>query len=442
MTANLFTHSEMLAIFSPAAHVRWMLEFEAALVRAQAQIGLIPQPAAAAIAAACRIELYDVAALYAAAALAGTPAIPLVRALTEQVPEPARAFVHWGATSQDLIDSALMLQAREGLDLLDAGLLAAAGRCVALAQQHRNTLMAGRTLLQQALPISFGLKAARWLALITRQLHELRSQRARLALQLGGAAGTLAALGADGLRVVELVAGELGLLVPELPWHAERDRVARLASVLAITAGAMSKIAHDIVLLMQSEVSEAFEAAAPGKGGSSAMPHKRNPVDAVAALAAARLALGVVPVVFAGMTHEHERAAGAWQAEWAALPELFGYCGGAVECTRRSLDGLEVDVERMRANLDTNGGLLMAEALTMALAAQLGREQAQVLVQAASSRALAGRQTLRAVALDDAQIRAVLDPAAIDAALDPAAYLGSADLFVERAIAGYQQLLA
>ncbi len=361
---GIFTTLEMAAIFSSEAHIARMLQFEAALARVEAQAGVIPSKAADAIAAACHVEQFDIAALFQEAATAGTPAIPLVRMLTEHVTEPGRNYVHWGATSQDAIDTALVLQMRDGLDLLIDGLLHVRAGCATLAEQHRRTPMAGRTLLQQALPIPFGLKAARWLALAARQVEALRRCRDNaLALQFGGAAGTLAALGDNGMRVAEQLAVELGLPLPDLPWHAERDRVATVASALGVAAGAMSKIAHDIVLLMQTEVGEVSEAAAPGKGGSSAMPQKRNPVDTMEAQAAARLAVGAVSVILNAMTNEHERAAGGWQAEWVAVPNLFRSVAGAVARVGSAVNGLEVDVERMRANLEQSGGLLMAESV-------------------------------------------------------------------------------
>src|SRR5579885_1906814 len=320
----LFSTPSMSAAFSPEAHIRKMLAFEAALAQAEARAGIIPAEAALSIAACCKVELFDVAALYREAATAGTTAIPLVRMLTAQVEGEASRYVHWGATSQDAIDTALMLQMREGLDLLVTDLLSIGTACATLAEQHRHTIMAGRTLLQQALPITFGLKAARWLALVTRQVQVLREHRPRtLAVQLGGAAGTLASLGEQGVQVVALLAEELDLPAPELPWHTERDRIAEIASTLGVVAGAMAKIAGDVALLAQTEVGEATEASAPGKGSSSAMPQKRNPVDATSAMAAARLAVGVVPVILSAMVQEHERAVGGWQAEWAAIPDLF-----------------------------------------------------------------------------------------------------------------------
>jgi len=439
----MFSTPEMAAIFSPDAHVGRMLEFEAALAQAEAAAGVIPAEAAQAIAAACQVERYDVPALYRAAVPAGTLAIPLVRALTEQVAPEGRDYVHWGATSQDVIDTAMVLQMRDGLSLLIARLLDVGDTCAALAEQHRRTLMPGRTLMQQALPITFGLKAARWLGMTTRQVARLDALRREvLVVQFGGAAGTLASLGADGTRVVELLAERLGLGVPDLPWHAERDRMAEIASALGVVAGAMAKIATDLVLLAQTEVGEVSEGAAPGKGGSSAMPQKRNPVDATFALAAARLAMGAVPVVLSGMAQEQERAVGGWQAEWEALPELFLSTASAVERVWQALSGLEVDAERMRGNLDMGGGLLLAESLTMALARRVGRPEAYRLVQAAVARVREEGTTLREAALADEQIRAVVTEDEIDQALDPAGYLGSTDAFIDRALARYREVRA
>jgi 3-carboxy-cis,cis-muconate cycloisomerase len=437
----LFSTPAMSAAFSPRAHVRCMLAFEAALARAEARAGIIPQEAARIITANCREELFDIAALYQEAAQAGTPAIPLVRMLTARIEGDARKFVHWGATSQDAIDTALMLQMRDGIDLLLAGLLSVCAACATLAEQHRHTPMAGRTLLQQAIPITFGLKAARWLALATRQVRALRERRERaLVVQLGGAAGTLASLGDNGLRVVELLAEELKLAVPDLPWHTERDRIAEIATTLGVVAGAMAKIASDVALLAQTEVGEAAEGAAPGKGGSSAMPQKRNPVDATGALASARLATGMVPVILSAMVQEHERAVGGWQAEWAAIPELFRFTASTVERVRGAVVDLQVDPARMRANLDLTGGLVMAESLTMALAPHLGRSEAHRIVQTACNHVIESGGDLRQAALTDEQVRAIFSPQEIDRALDPSGYLGSADIFINRALEAYRKI--
>ena len=437
----LFSTPQMSAAFSPAAHVRCMLAFEATLARAEARAGIIPVEAASIIAAQCREELFDIAALYREAAAAGTPAIPLVRMLTARVEGEAQKYVHWGATSQDAIDTALMLQMRDGIDLLEAGLLDVCAACAVLAEQHRYTLMVGRTLLQQALPITFGLKAARWLAFATRQVRALRERRERtLAVQLGGAAGTLASLGDSGPRVVELLAEELNLPIPDLPWHTERDRVAEIAGTLGVLSGAMAKIAGDIALLAQTEVGEVAEGAAPGKGGSSAMPQKRNPVDAMRAIAAARLAIGVVPVILSAMMQEHERAVGGWQAEWAAIPDLFRYTAGAVEGVRAAVTDLQIDPVRMKANLDLTNGLIMAEALTMALSPHIGKPEAYRIVQTISNHVIESGGNFHQAALQDEQVQGILSAEEIDHALDPGKYLGSTDTFINKALQAYREV--
>ena len=433
-----FSTPTMTAIFSPESRVRHMLDFEAALARAEARAGVIPAEAATAIAAACQVKDFDLAALEREAAIAGTPAIPLVRMLTALVAGNAGRFVHWGATSQDAVDTALVLQMREGLDELIAGVLAIGTACAAHAERHRDTPMAGRTLLQQALPITFGLKAARWLALATRQDQRLRELRVRvLVVQFGGAAGTLASLGDAGLRVTELLAEELGLALPELPWHAERDRIGEVAATLGVAAGALAKIASDVALLAQTEVGEAAEASAAGKGGSSALPQKRNPVDATFALAAARLAQGAVTTILGALAQEHERAVGGWQAEWVAVPDLFCHTAGTVARVQTAVAGLVVAPDQMQANLEATDGLIMAESVTMALAPHLGRPEAYRLVRAACERAVQQRIPLRQALLADDQVRATLTPAAIDHALDPATYLGSTNAFIDRALAAF-----
>ena len=265
--ATLFSTPEMVNLFSAETHVQQILDFETALARAEAAAGVIPRSAVEPIAAACHVEHYDVTALYQEAATAGTAAIPLVRELATQAGDEAGKYVHWGATSQDAIDTASMLQMRDGLDLLTSDLLDICESCARLAEEHRGTLMPGRTLLQQALPITFGVKATRWLSLLTRQLEALRGIRTRaLALQFGGAAGTLAALGEQGMKVAALLAGDLGLPLPDVPWHAERDRVAEIAAALGVVAGAMLKIAGDMLLMSQTEVGEVSEGDAPGQG--------------------------------------------------------------------------------------------------------------------------------------------------------------------------------
>jgi len=437
---TMFASLEMAAIFSGRTTVQRMLDVEAGLARAEARAGMIPQAAADAIGAKCRVELFNLDALFRDAAEAGTPAIPLVRMLTELVDEEARKAVHLGVTSQDIIDTATMLQIREGVDLLIGRLLDIAQTCATLAERHRHTHMAGRTLLQHAVPVTFGLKAARWLALATRLVTRLRDiQQQVLAVQLGGAAGTLAALGKEGLRVMEMLAHDLGLGVPDLPWHAERDRMGEVAARLGVVAGAMGKIATDIVLLAQTEVGEVTTGAA-GSGRSSAMPHKRNPAEAVAALACSRLAIGTVPVILGAGVQEHERAAGGWQAEWQAVPELFRFTSGAVQWVLRAMSSLQVDAERMQANLNLTHGLIMAEALTTALVPHLGRSEAFRAVQRVSDRAAQTRTNLHDVAAADAQIRGALSPQALERVFDVSAYLGSTDTFIDRALADFRSM--
>jgi 3-carboxy-cis,cis-muconate cycloisomerase len=331
------------------AWLQAMLEVEAALARACAEVGVIPGAHAEAIVDACRAELFDVAAIGAEAANVGNPAEPLVRALRAQVGGAAAEDVHRGATSQDIVDSAAMLVARRALEAVLGDLRGAADAAARVAAEHRDTVMIGRTLMQHAVAITFGLKAAGWLVALDESIERLRD--VRLAAQLGGAAGTLAALGDAGPAVLGRFARELGLDEPVVPWHTDRTRVGELAGALGEACGAVAKVAGDVVLLAQTEVGEVREGV-EGRGGSSAMAHKRNPVAAISARAAARQAPGLVATLLASMEHEHERAAGAWHAEWPALRGLLTFAGSAAAWLRDCLENLEVDVERMRANLD------------------------------------------------------------------------------------------
>jgi 3-carboxy-cis,cis-muconate cycloisomerase len=436
---GLFATPAMARLFDDRARLQAMLAFEAALARAEAAAGVIPAEAARHIAAACDAGRFDFAALARAAADGGNLAIPLVKALTAAVGGEAGRYVHWGATSQDVIDTGFMLQARGGLDLLVAETRAIGDALAALAERHRASVMPGRTFLQHALPVTFGLKAAGWLAGIAAAHAELRHVGATaLALQFGGAAGTLASLGEAGPAVAERLAADLGLPLPPLPWHGDRSRIARIAAALGLAAGALGKIALDVALLMQTEVGEAFEPAAPGKGGSSTMPHKRNPVGATLALASARQAQALVPLALQAMLSEHERAIGGWHAEWQALPEAFRLTAAAASHVRVLAEGLEVDAARMRANLDRTHGLVLAERVMMALAPQLGRLAAHHRVEAATKRAVAEGATLHAVLAADAEIVAGLGPDGLAALFAPEGYLGSTDTFIDAAGAAWR----
>ncbi|MET0551212.1 MAG: 3-carboxy-cis,cis-muconate cycloisomerase [Xanthomonas sp.] len=435
----LFGDPAVDALFDDRARLQAMLDVEAALARAQARCGVIPASAVAPIAAACDAARYDLPALAAATALAGNPAIPLVKAFTAQVAavdEDAARWVHWGATSQDIIDSGAVLQVRAALDRVEGQLDALCTALAALAQRERDTGLPGRTLLQQAVPVTFGLKAAGWLDALQRSRRRLQALREdALVLQFGGAAGTLAALQSQGLAVAQALAEELRLPLPALPWHAARDRIGEIGAAFALLAGSLGKIGRDVALLMQSEVAEAFEPAAAGKGGSSAMPHKRNPVGCVVAIAAATRAPGLLATLFAALPQEHERAVGGWHAEWETLPELVRLTAGSLAQVRVLIEGLELDRARMAAHLDSHGGLLYAEAVAVTLAAHLGKAAAHALVETAVRRALATQQHLRAVLADEPQVSAVLAPAQLEALFASDSWRGMATVWIERVLA-------
>ncbi len=345
----IFVPDELADAVSDRAWLSAMLDAESALARAESRAGVITGEAAAAVAAACDASLYDPAELAVQGRAAANPAEPLVRALRARIGEPHAAVAHRGATSQDIVDSAAMLVAQRALGIVDVDLRGAADECAQLAAVHRRTPMAARTLLQQAVPTTFGFKAAGWLVGLTEAGARLAAVAGSLPAQLGGAAGTLAALGDRGVDVLHLYAEELGLREPVLPWHTIRSPIAELAGALAGAAGAAGKIGTDIVLLAQTEVGEVSEREA---GGSSTMPHKRNPAGAVLSIACARHARTNAGILLESVVQEHERAAGAWQAEWHALTTALAATGGAAAAVRRSLTGLEVDVDRMRTNIE------------------------------------------------------------------------------------------
>jgi len=420
-----------------------MLDAERALAAASAGAGIVPEAAAAAIAAACQAGRFDPGDLGRRALEAGNPVVPLVRDLTEAVaeaagPEAAR-WIHHGATSQDILDTAVSLVASRALHPVLDDLGAAAEAAAGLAERHRATTMAGRTLGQQALPITFGLKAAGWLVALDEAAAGLdRVRRERLAAQLGGAAGTLASLGPDGIAVARRYAAELGLCEPVLAWHTNRARVGELAGALGVAAGVLGKVALDVTLLAQTEVAEVSEAGEEGRGGSSTLPHKRNPIGAVLITAATRRVPGLVATLLGATPQEQERATGAWHAEWEPQVELLRLVGGAAARTRELLEGLEVHPDRMRANLDATGGLLLTERVAGALADALGRVAANDLVQRLAREAAASRRPLREVLAADPTVREHLEEADLDRLLDPEGYLGSAGQFIDRALAAHR----
>ena len=435
----LFSSAAMRAIVDDRARLQRMLDFEAALAKAQAGAGVIPAKAADAIVAACKAERFDSGKIAEDAVAAGNIAIPLVKLLTAEVAKADKAaagFVHWGATSQDVIDTALVLELRDAIDALIADLDRAIFFFSEKARQHRQTPTVARTWMQQALPMPFGLKLAGYAAALFRSQERLMGLLdSALALQFGGAAGTLAALGGKGLDVTERLGKELRLHAPEAPWHSHRDRLADVAAAFAILSGTCGKIARDISLLMQSEVGEAFEPAEAGRGGSSSMPHKRNPTAAAAALACAAMAPQLAATIFAAQVQEHERALGGWQAEWPTFPALALVTSGALRAVVDIAEGLEVDAEKMRANLDASDGLIMAEAVSVALAQKLGKQDAHKLVEEAAKKAVKEKRHLRDVLGEDKRVTAQLPAKELAKLFDPLAYNGAAAEFIDRLLA-------
>jgi len=435
---GMYCPPAMQAVFSARQTLQSMLDVEAALASALVRAGVVPARALPAIRRACQADLYDPAALQAAGRLAGNLAIPLVKALTAEVAarsRPAAKYVHWGATSQDIIDTGLVLQMRAGFGLLLADLARLDRVVAALARRHRRSVMAGRTWLQQAAPVTFGLKAAGWLSALRRDRARLRRAAAETAvLQFGGAVGTLAALGPAAPKVASALAAELRLVLPDLSWHGQRDRIVEAASALGILTGNLGKIARDVSLLMQTEIAEVAEPAAAGRGGSSTMPHKRNAVGCAAVLALAQRVPPLVAALMAAMPQEHERGLGGWQAEWPLLPEVFELTAGALAQMTDALDGLEVDAARMRRNLDATDGLIMAEAVALALAGKIGKPAAHHLLETASLEAVRRRQPLQVVLHGMPEVMRHLDAAALRRLFMPANYLGQADRQITRVL--------
>ncbi|MDI2144063.1 MULTISPECIES: 3-carboxy-cis,cis-muconate cycloisomerase [unclassified Pseudomonas] len=439
-----FTAREMREVFCDQGRVQAMLDFEAALARAEARVGVIPASVVASIENACRAELFDFAALGEAIATAGNSAIPLVKALGKRIAASdaeAERYVHLGATSQDVMDSGLVLQLRQALELIEGELEQLADALATQAQCHAATPLAGRTWLQHATPVTLGMKIAGWLGAITRSRQRLRELKPRLlVLQFGGASGTLAALGEQALPIARALAEELQLTLPEQPWHTQRDRIVEFGAVLGLIAGSLGKLGRDISLLMQTEAAEVFEPSSPGKGGSSTMPHKRNPVGAAVLIGAATRVPGLVSTLLSAMPQEHERSLGLWHAEWETLPEICCLVSGALQQARLLADGLEVDAARMARNLELTQGLVLAEAVSIVLAQRVGRDAAHHLLEQCCKRAVAEQRHLRAVLGDEPQVTAELSAAELDHLLDPAHYLGQAQVWVERAVAEHNAL--
>jgi 3-carboxy-cis,cis-muconate cycloisomerase len=424
---NLLGTPGMIAAFDDEALIQAMLAFEAALAAAQADEGLLPPSAAGAIGAACDARRYDIPALVTAGRRSGTLAVPLVKELTRLVAQDdaaAAAWVHWGSTSQDVQDSAMVLCTRTGLRLLDAGLDTLCAHLLALARQHLATPVLARTLMQPAQVTSLGFKLAGWLAPLLRARARLREAAAHaLQLQLGGAVGTLAVMGERGPAVVAGAARRLGLAAPLAAWHTQRDEWVRLGLEVAVLTGSLGKIAADLALMAQGEVGELAEPSGGGRGASSAMPHKRNPVSSMIALAAAARTPQRAATLLAAMGQQHERGLGNWQAELAEWPALFLSAHGALGALDEAFAGLQVDAGRMRANIDALHGLVFAEAASIWLSSAIGRPRAHALVEAMSQRAATEKRHLGALLREavqgDASLHGQVDLQRLDALFDP-----------------------
>ena len=431
---DAFGSEAMRAIFSDRATIARYVEVEVALAAAEANVGVIPKEAAAAIARLARADAIDVAKLKAETDLVGYPIVGVVHQLAKQCGEAGR-FVHWGATTQDIMDTATVLQIRDALALVEADLAALDTTLAALAKKHRDTVMAGRTHLQHALPVTFGYKAAVWRGMIVRHRQRLQELKPRVLVgQFAGAAGTLASLGDKGLAVHDALMAELQLGRPPTPWHVARDGVAETVSLLALIAGTLAKIATDVMLLMQTEVGEAFEPFVPGRGSSSTMPQKRNPIACEFIVAAAKIVRQHAGLMLDALAADHERATGPWQLEWAAIPQACIATGGALRQSRFLLEGLIVDAGRMRRNLDLTGGLIVAEAVMMALAQHTGRGAAHDIVYGACRAALDKGTTLLAELARVPEVTRHLDEKRLAKLTDPVNYLGSAPAMVDRAL--------
>lgn len=437
---SFLTTPDMIAVFDDAAVVQAMFRFEQALARAQAAEGIIPEAAASAIAGVCNAQLYDIPALVHASRRAGSLAIPLVKELTKTVAlfnQESATHVHWGSTSQDVIDTGMVLVTRQALSLLDAGLQTLTESLLKLAERHLATPLLARTLMQPAQVTSFGFKLLAWAAPLVRARVQLRASAQRaLQLQLGGAVGTLAVMGEKGLAVAQRMADDLGLTVADAAWHTQRDEWVRLGLEVAVLVGSLGKIATDLSLLAQGEIAELAEPSGNGRGGSSAMPHKRNPVSAMTALAAAARTPQHAAALLANMGQQHERGLGNWQAELAEWPGLFLSAHGALTALAEAMAGVQIDSARMRRNIDALQGLVFAEAVSIYLAGAIGRPQAHSLMEQLTQQAVASGKDLAAVVIDaiktDPRLRDRIDLTVLQTLFDPVAATAAAEALARR----------
>ncbi len=433
---DIFSTEPMRRIFADQNRIQKYLDIEAALACAQARLGIIPQDACDEICRHCDAREYDFAKLKAQTERIGYPVLPAVQQLVALCRDGLGEWCHWGATTQDITDTATILQIREALELVEADIVGIADALADLARRYRETPMAGRSNLQQAVPITFGYKCATYLAAFERHRQRLRELRPRVLVgEFGGAAGTLSSLGTRGLDVQAGLMKELGLGQPEIAWHTVRDRIAEVGCFLGLVTGICGKIAFDVKLMMQTEVEEVYEPFHEGRGSSSTMPQKRNPISCVYITATTSLVRQHVAALLDAMVEDHERSTGPWEIEWIAVPEIFSLAAGALAQTRFLVSGLVVDEKKMRANLDITRGLIVSEAVMMGLGPHIGRQYAHDLVYDICRQVIATGRTLLDLLAENKEVAKHLDRAALEKLCDPANYLGQAGEMVDRVLA-------
>jgi 3-carboxy-cis,cis-muconate cycloisomerase len=433
---DIFTTPEMRGVFSDAARTGYYLRVEAALARVEARLGIIPEEAAREIERQCRIEKIDLARLKTQTERIGYPILGVVQQIVELCADGLGEWCHWGATTQDITDTAAILQIRDALELVEREIEAIARALADLSRRYRDTPMAGRSNLQQAVPLTFGFKTAALLAAMQRHRERLAQMRPRVLVgEFGGAVGTLASLGADGLKVQAALMDELALGHPEIAWHTVRDRIGEVACFLGIVTGTLGKISMDVKLLMQTEVAEVYEPFHAARGSSSTMPQKRNPISCLYIHATVALVRQHVAALLEAAVADHERSTGPWEIEWISLPEIFLLTAGALAQTRLLVCGLEVDVDRMRANLDLTRGMIVSEAVMMGLAPHLGRQRAHDLVYDICRKVAATGEPLVDLLAQDAEVTSHLTRTELDKMCAPQSYLGLAGEMVDRVLA-------
>ena len=433
---DIFSTAAMRHVFSDESRVQYYLDIEAALARVQGRLGVIPAEAAEEIVRHCDAARFDMMRLKQATERIGYPVLPVVQQLVGLCRDGLGEWCHWGATTQDITDTATILQIRDGLGLVEQDLVAIADSLAGLAARYRDTPMAGRSNLQQATPITFGYKCAVLLAGFQRHLQRLRELRPRVLVgEFGGATGTLASLGAEGLHVQAALMVELGLGQPEIAWHTMRDRIAEVGCFLGLVTGTLGKISMDVKLLMQTEVEEVYEPFAEGRGSSSTMPQKRNPISSLYIHANAAVVRQHVAALLDAMVEDHERSTGPWEIEWIVVPEIFCLSAGALAQARGMVAGLQVDPVRMRANLDLTKGLVVSEAVMMGLGPALGRQRAHDLVYDICRAVIGGQGSFLDLLAEHPEVKLHLTRDALAALLDPANYCGLAGEMVDRVLA-------